>query len=117
MSATHDQADTRKDVAPRGQPAGVNMSFNVIDANERYAERQGQHFRAADADEQGTDQARRVMHRHAADLVQPYVGLFECLVDDGKKALQMSPGGYLWNNPAETGMQIGLGSDDTRQHD
>ncbi len=60
----------------------------MIDGDQRHAEDQGEHLGRADADEQGADQARRVVDRDAADVGDD-AGTAQGLVDDGQQPLQM----------------------------
>ena len=68
MSAADDQADAGEDVPPRREAAGVDVAVDVVDAEQRDIERQGQHLGRADADQQRADQPRRVVDGDAADL-------------------------------------------------
>ncbi len=115
VAAADDQADARKDVAPRGQPAGVDVAFNVVDAEQRHAQANGEHLGRADADQQGADQARRMMHGDAADLIQTHAGLAQRFVDDRQQSLQMCPRRDLRHDAAEARVQIGLRRDDVGQ--
>src|SRR5262249_8440522 len=83
--AADDEADAGEDVAPGGQPAGVDVPLDVVGPHQRNPQRQRQHLGGADADEQGADQAGGVVDRHAADLIQPDAGLAQGAVEDGEQ--------------------------------
>ena len=87
MAAANDHADAGKNISPRRQSGRIDMCFDVVDADERHAERHRKHFRRADSDQKGADQSRCVMDRDAADLIERNVGLAQGFVDDGKQAL------------------------------
>src|SRR5262249_33061610 len=108
VPAGDDQPHAGEDVAPGGQPAGVDGSGDVVDPDQRHAQGQGQRLAGRDADQQGADQPRGVVDGDAADVGQPEVGLAQGLVDDGEEARQVSAGGDLGNDPAEAGVQVGL---------
>ena len=68
VPAADDEADAGEDVAPGRQSAGVDVAGDVVDADERHVQRQGEHLGGADADEQRADEAGRVMDGDAADV-------------------------------------------------
>ena len=61
----------------RFQKNRVDVAFQMIYANERLAQRLGQHFAVGDAHQQRADQARTTRHRNRVQILQRDSGLFE----------------------------------------
>ena len=114
MPPADDEPHAREDVAPGGQATRENVAGHVVHADERHAERQAQHLRRGDADQERPDQPRRVVNGHATDLAQGNARPRKCFVDRWKDAPQVRPGGDLGNDSAEPGVQARLRSDDAR---
>src|SRR5262249_46818673 len=93
----------------------VNMRLDVVDTDERNPQRHRQHLGRTDADEEGPDQAWRMVYRDAADLVERDAGFLQRFIDDGQESLQVRPRGYLGHDATEAGVQIGLRGDDVGQ--
>ena len=55
MAATHHQAHAGEDVPACRQPASVDVCFDVVHADQRYIERQGEHLRTAYAHQERPD--------------------------------------------------------------
>ena len=112
VPAADHQPDTWKDIAPWRQPARINVGLDVIDPDERNVQGQGQHLGTTDPNEQCADETRRVMHSHAADLIEADACLLERLVRHRQQTLQVGPSSDLGHDAAEPGMQVRLGSHD-----
>ena len=72
MAAGDDQANARINISVRiRELAGVEMSFEVIDGDERHVERQRQRLCRSETDDQGPHQARTGRDRDGPDPVEP----------------------------------------------
>ncbi len=112
MVAADHQADAGEMSRPAARPAGVDVAEDVVDADERHVEGQGQHLGRRNADQERPHQARGVVDRHAGDLVETDAGPPQRLVDDRQQSLQVGSGGHLRHDATEAGVQIGLRRDD-----
>ena len=76
MPPADDEPHAREDVAPGSQAARENVAGHVVHADERHAERQAQHLRRGDADQESaedklrTDDLARVLAGNMAMYIE-----------------------------------------------
>src|SRR5262249_51623675 len=68
VPAADDEPDAGEDVAARGQPAGVDVPLDVVDAHQRDAQGDRQHLGGAEPDQQSADQPGCVVDGDTTDL-------------------------------------------------
>ena len=67
----------------------MDVSFEVVDGNQRLVEREGQRLSVTDADEQGSGQAGALRDRDGVDRFVSVLGFGERLADDWDDGAQM----------------------------
>ena len=111
VAAGDHQANARVDLAiGKGELAGVEVAFQVIDRDERNVERQGQRLGRGQADDQGPDQARPRGDGDHPQVAERDSRPAQGLVDHGQHLPDVGSRGDLRNHPAEPLMQAHLRS-------
>src|SRR5579864_687919 len=100
VSAADDEAHARKNVSFGGDASSVNMALDMIDCNQRDLECDGQHFGGTHTNQQGADQARRIVNRDATNLGKKNAGLAQGLVNHRQRSLQMGASRYFRHDAA-----------------
>ena len=120
VPAGNDQADGGQlRFAPgdmRLQKHGVNVAFEMIHADQRFAERLRQHFAVGHADQQRADQARAVRHRHRVHVAQRNVRLLDRFAHHRNDLPQMLARGELRHHAAVLAVNVGLRRDHARKN-
>ncbi len=92
------------------------MPVQVVDGDERQAARPRDGFRSLQADEQRADQARSVRDGDTLDAVERRPGALECLPQNRRNQLEVTPGCHLRNDSSVARMQLRLRRDDVGEH-
>ncbi len=94
---------------------GVDVAFEVVDGDERLAERVGEGFGVADADEQRAGEAGAFGDGDGVEVGKGDAGFAEGGVDDGDDGAEVLAGGELGDDAAVGGVDGDLGGDDVRE--
>ena len=117
VAAAGHEADARiADCVTVGEPAGVEVSGNVVVANDRTTERGGDPLGRCEPDQQRTHESGRDGDRHRLDPVKADAGPANSLVDHRQNSLQVSPGRQFRHHPPPPGVEFFLARDHARQH-
>jgi hypothetical protein len=116
MSAGDDQANGWKDDRSVGQPIGVNVTFEMIDAYDRETTRESSSFRGVGPDEERADQARAIGWSYAGQIIPAESRVGEGALDRWYDRENMLSGRNLGNDPAKRAVNVHLGGDNAR-HD
>ena len=118
VTAGDDQSDERElDARERAllrgfEQHGVDVAFEMVDAEERLAERPRHGFGVAHADEQRADQVRPLGDGDGVEVGVGDVGLFAGFAHHGDDFFQVGARGELRDNAAILGVEVDLRADD-----
>ncbi len=120
VPAGHDQGDDREGrlgsrrriLARIEQPAGLDVTLEVIDPDQGRGVDVGQRLGEVDPHQERAGQARTVGHRDGVDVAPVRPGVVEGGVEDGHDPAQVSPRGHLGHDPAGRGVEGDLAGDD-----
>ena len=104
--------------APGGmrlQKYGVDVSFQVIHADQRLTERLRQHLAVRDSHQQRADQPRPVRDGHRVQIAQLHMRLLDRFADHGNDLPQMLARGQLRHHAAVLAVNLGLRRDHARK--
>ena len=87
------------------------MSADVMDGDQRHAEREARGLGKADAGEQSADQAGRGRHRDRVDVAAAEAGFGQRMLDGLRDGLDVPPRGELRHDSAVFGVHLNLGID------
>src|SRR3954469_23789211 len=91
------------------------MRVNVIDPNERFAQRPRQRFGRRNPNEQRTDQPWPVCDAHGLNLVECSIGLLQRFAEDGEDIFDVGAAGDFWDDAAVDGVEMGLRGNDVAE--
>ena len=94
-----------------GQPIGVDVGLDVIDAQQGQPTAQSDPLGGVDADQQGPRQAWPVGHSHSLQVIPGHTRLTHGLLDDGVDGEDVLAGSYLWEDAAVAAMNVYLRGD------
>ena len=97
------------------QEDGVNVSFEMIDGDERLPKCEGENFAVREADEESAGEAGTLRDGDSVEIGEGDVGLVECFANDGNDFAEMFAGGKLGNDAAEFAVNVNLRGDDARE--
>lgn len=87
-----------------GQPQRVNVSLDVVDAQQRQVAADGQPLGHVHAHQQRADQPRPAGDGHAIEVVEAQMGLAHGLLDNGVDHLHVAARGHLREHAAVAGV-------------
>src|SRR4029077_996451 len=90
----------------------VNVALEVVHGDERFAERQGQHFAVGDADEERADQAWALRDGDRVEVGERDLRLFECFAYYRHDLAEVLAGGEFWDHAAVLAVDADLRGDD-----
>jgi hypothetical protein len=93
----------------------VDVTFEVIDGDQRFPEGIGKRFRVADADQQRTRQTRADGDSDGVQVAEGDAGLRQRSADHGHDVAQMLAGSQLGDDSAIRGVDGNLRSDHIRK--
>ncbi len=93
----------------------MNVSFQVIDTDQRFAERYRQGLAIDEAHQQRPNQSRPLSDCDALDVVQRRSGLPTGFINDGDDFPQMFSGSQFRHNAAEPLVDFDLGGHDVQR--
>src|SRR5690606_23048982 len=96
------------------QPQRIDVAFEVVDAEQRFAGRQRQPFGVVDADQQRADQPRPARDRDSVDAVVADAGVAYRLLPDDADRLDVRPRGGFREHAAVLRVNVDLRGDDVR---
>jgi hypothetical protein len=94
----------------------VDVPLDVVDADERLAERVSHRLGVGQPDEQRADEARPLRHGHAVNLLPADARALERLRDHQADLVEVLARGDLGHDPAVLLVQVNLRRDDRREH-
>src|SRR3970040_1634986 len=94
---------------------GVDVAFEVLDANERLGERPGHGLGVSEADEEGADQARSLRDGDGVHVGVAQAGALEGLAHDRDDFLEVGARGQLGHHTAVLAVQVHLRANDVRE--
>ena len=97
------------------QQHGVDVAFEVVDGDERLAQREGEGLGVADTDEQRAGEAWAFGDGDRIQLRHAYAGFAEGGVDDRDDGAEVLAGGELRNDAAVGRVDGDLRGDDVRE--
>jgi len=116
VAARNDEADGGKFRDDSGlvslEKDRVDVSFEVIDGNERFAEGLRESFGISDSHQERTNETRALCHAHGVDVGEIEAGLGKCFADDWDDLAEVFARGKFRYDSAVFAMNIDLGSDD-----
>ena len=93
------------------EPGGVDMPFEVVDADDRLVSGQSQALGHVHADHQRPGQAGAAGGRDGINILDIQMGLLEGLIHNGINRFDVFAGGQLGEDAAILGMQVNLAGD------
>jgi hypothetical protein len=93
------------------QPVGVDMTLDMVHADEGQIVAHRQRLGDVDADQQRADQAGPARHRHRVEILPAGTGLLERRLEGGHDPAQLLAGGHLRHDPAGGRVQGHLARD------
>jgi hypothetical protein len=119
VAAAHDERDEREHrllafLARVQEPRGVQMTLEVVHADERPLVHERERLREIDPDQQRAGQARAVGHRDRVDILDRRSGILERLVEHRHDPAEVRPGGHLRHDASGRRVERGLARDDVR---
>ncbi len=90
------------------QPGGVEVTLEMVDADEGDVERPGERLGVREADEEGADQARAGRDGDRADVPEARPSRRQHLVERRVEPAQVGPSGELGDDPAARGVERDL---------
>ena len=114
MAARNDERDKWRLELWSGEEIREDMSFEMVDADERHAERERKAFRRRHADKQRADETGAVRHGDLIDVFELDARLVNGLVNDGQDVHDMLARGDLRHDAAEFLVHGDLRRDDVR---
>ena len=97
------------------EEAGLEMGFEVVDADERLLMVIGQALGEGQADEERADEPGPLGHGVEVDRLEPDAGPRQRLADDGRDRLDVLARGELGDDPAVRRVDLVLGQDDVAE--
>lgn len=91
---------------------GVNVAFDVIDADEGELAGEADGFAVGHANEEGANEAGALGDGDGVEVLIGAAGLFHGLADDGGDGAEMLAGGEFGDDSAVFAVDIELGADD-----
>ncbi len=98
------------------QQHGVDVAFEVVDGDERLAEREGQGLGVGDADEQSAGEAGAFGDGDGVEVVHGDAGFGDGFAHDGDDVAQVLARGEFGHHAAVDGVHLHLRGDDVREH-
>src|ERR1051325_5564667 len=111
MSAGHDQREKRELQRGIGKKTGVEMAFEVVNADKWDTERISKRLRRGNSHQECSNQAGSVCHCNTLDILKTKAGRFERLFNNRQYTLNVFSGCYLGNYPAPARVKIRLACD------
>ena len=112
VPAADHQAQERRLQVRRGQEIGADMSFDMVDGDERQARGIAQPLHAVDAGEQRAHQPRPVGHGQCVHVRKGHARFLKRPVDHPITGIHVRPAGDFRHHTAVERMGIDLGKDD-----
>ena len=116
VSARNDQSERRKQNRRIIKRNRKNVSFDVINTDERNVQPERQSLRVTHADEQGTDQTRTSGNGNCVNIFERDVGFFQRFIHNRINFFQMFPRRQLRHDTAERFVQFDLRGNYRRQN-
>jgi len=91
---------------------GVDMAFEVVDAEEGFVEGEGEGFGVGDADEEGTGEAGAAGDGDRVEVLEADAGFGDGGAGDGDDVAEVLTGGEFGDDAAVVGMEGDLAGDD-----
>ena len=108
VPAGDDQRDNRRLEIRLLQERGLDVAFEMIDADQRHAQRPSDRFRRGDADHERADETRPDGHCNGIDIAHADVRVGEGLLDRRVYRRHVRAAGKLGNDTAEACVQVDL---------
>ena len=115
VTARHDQSDVRRVRVTVLQEVRIDVSFQMIHADERDVAGQRDRLAGGQAHQQRPDQTGPDGRRHSVQVTEPDPRLLQRLLEHRVERLDVRPGGDLRYDPAEACVQIDLTGDEVAE--
>jgi hypothetical protein len=114
VAAAYDQSNRRQRDRRVCEQDGVNVSFDVMDGNERDLAGEAEGFSVCDTDKQRSNKSRAGRDRDGGEIAERNARLLESLADHRHNGAQVFTRGELGNDPAIFCVNVELRGDDAR---
>lgn len=114
-AADHQRHGRQFQLLPVLHHDGVDVTFDMIDGDQRQVMHEADAFRIRDADQQGANKARPLRDGDRGQVGEARAGSVHGLAHDGSDGAQMLARGQLRHDAAVSGVHVELGSDDVRK--